>query len=557
MNADRYAALFLSESREHLTEIDDALLALERDGVWAEPTSTQVHLAAVFRGVHTIKGMAASMGYAAVAQLSHALESRCEPLRRGEEALGGDVLALLFDGTDLLRDAVDAVPTGRLAPTAEIQAFVQRSGVAAPEAVPKAVAEAVAEAAPVRDDEAATLPPVPPSPKLEGTRMREVPRTVRLDARRLDTLLDLVGELVITRERLLRAIEHAEHPDRAVLRAASDSARLIATLQDEVLQARMLPVAQVFDRFPRLVRDIARNLGKDVHFTMEGREIELDRSLLDAIGDPILHLLRNALDHGVEDADTRRACGKAERSTLTLRAIRDRAAVIIQVQDDGRGIDREGVLHRAQALGLVEPEVTSLSDAALWSVIAHPGLSTATAVTAVSGRGVGMDVVNTRVRALGGQTELETRTGEGTVWTMRLPLTLAIMRALLVQVGGDTFAIPAAHVREVLEFHGASRRTGALTITVRDETVPLVALQQRFEDDPLAPMAAYADGVRHVAIVEVSGRRTALLVDALLSQQDIVVKPLDAVRGARPWFSGATVLGDGSPALVVDVRSVA
>ena len=211
----------------------------------------------------------------------------------------------------------------------------------------------------------------------------------------------------------------------------------------------------------------------------------------------------------------------------------------------------------AQALGLVEPEVTSLSDAELWSVIAHPGLSTATTITSVSGRGVGMDVVNTRVRALGGQTELETRTGEGTVWTMRLPLTLAIMRALLVQVGGDTFAIPAAHVREVLEFHGASRRTGALTITVRDETVPLVALQQRFEDDPLAPMAAYADGVRHVAIVEVAGRRTALLVDALLSQQDIVVKPMDAVRGARPWFSGATVLGDGSPALVVDVRSVA
>jgi len=545
VNADRYAALFLSESREHLTEIDDALLALERDGVWVDPTSTRVHLAAVFRGVHTIKGMAASMGYTAVALLAHALESRCEPLRRGDEALGGDVLALLFDGTDFLRDAVDAVPTGRLAPTAEMQAFVHRMAVAAPEAVS------------VRDEEAATAPLVPPSPKVERTRMRDVPRTVRLDARRLDTLLDLVGELVITRERLLRAIEQAEHPDRAVLRAASDSARLIATLQDEVLQARMLPVAQVFDRFPRLVRDISRDLGKDVHFTMEGREIELDRSLLDAIGDPILHLLRNALDHGVEDADTRRASGKAERSTLTLRAIRDRAAVIIQVQDDGRGIDREGVLHRAQALGLVEPEVTALPDSELWALIAHPGFSTATEVTEVSGRGVGMDVVNTRVRALGGQTELETRTGEGTVFTMRLPLTLAIMRALLVQVGGDTFAIPAAHVREVLEFHGASRRTGALTITVRDETVPLVALQQRFEDDPLAPMAANADGVRHVAIVEVAGRRTALLVDALLSQQDIVVKPMDAVRGARPWFSGATVLGDGSPALVVDVRSVA
>ena len=202
-------------------------------------------------------------------------------------------------------------------------------------------------------------------------------------------------------------------------------------------------------------------------------------------------------------------------------------------------------------------QVTTLADDALLQLIAHPGFSTAKSVTSLSGRGVGVDVVNTRVRALGGQIDLETITGEGTVFTMRLPLTLAIIRALLVEVEGETYAIPAAHVTEVLEFNGASRRTGALTITVRDETVPLVALQQRFADDPQAPAVANPDGGRHVAIVEVAGRRTALLVDALLAQQDIVVKPLDAVRGARPWFSGATVLGDGSPALIVDVSSVA
>ncbi|WP_373062091.1 chemotaxis protein CheW [Gemmatimonas sp.] len=639
MDAARYATLFLSESREHLTEVDDALLALERDAAHANAAATGAHIATVFRGVHTIKGMAAAMSYAAVEQLSHALESRCEPLRSAEEALSGDVLALLFDGTDLLRAAVDAVPRGHTELTSSMRAFVQRLGSVAavddaganvhaiadaPEVIPDVPSDAVGTARQVdvrltadcplkgvramivlaklsalgtlrgaepaqerwqddlfdgafrltlqssaSDDEitaaaqsagdvarvAVTL--ARPTPAQGSARVTDAPRTVRLDARRLDTLLDLVGELVITRDRLLRAIEQSDHPDRAVVRAATDAARLVATLQDEVLQARMLPVAQVFDRFPRLVRDIARDLGKDVRFTMEGREIELDRSLLDAIGDPIMHLLRNALDHGFEDADTRRAAGKPASGELILRAARDRATVVIQVQDDGRGIDRDVVLRRAHEQGLVQEQITTLADDALLQLVAHPGFSTARSVTSISGRGVGVDVVNTRVRALGGQIDLETITGEGTVFTMRLPLTLAIMRALLVQVGGDTYAIPAAHVMEVLEFHGASRSTGALTITVRDETVPLVALQQRFEDDPLAPAVANPDGVRHVAIVEVAGRRTALLVDALLAQQDIVVKPLDAVRGARPWFSGATVLGDGSPALIVDVSSVA
>ncbi len=644
MDASRYAALFLSESREHLTEVDDALLALERDHANTQVAESSAHLATVFRGVHTIKGMAAAMGYAAVEQLSHALESRCEPLRSGHEALSGDVLALLFDGTELLRTAVDAVPGGRTDPSSAMRAFVRRLS-----ALSVAAGDEAAAAATTAADAALTtpavLPDMPngafgtarqvdvrltadcplkgvramivlaklsalgtvsatdpaaerwqddlfdgvfrlmlqsaastdeitaatqsagdvarvsvtlarPTPAQGSPRVSDAPRTVRLDARRLDTLLDLVGELVITRDRLLRAIEQSEHPDRAVVRAAADAARLVATLQDEVLQARMLPVAQVFDRFPRLVRDIARELGKEVHFTMEGREIELDRSLLDAIGDPILHLLRNALDHGVEDAATRRAAGKPATGELILRAARDRAAVVIQVQDDGRGIDRAVVLRRAHEQGLVDDAVTTLTDDALLQLVAHPGFSTAKSVSSISGRGVGVDVVNTRVRALGGQIDLETITGVGTVFTMRLPLTLAIVRALLVQVGGDTYAIPAAHVMEVLEFHGASRRTGALTITVRDETVPLVALQQRFEDDPLAATAASPDGARHVAIVEVAGRRTALLVDALLAQQDIVVKPLDAVRGARPWFSGATVLGDGSPALIVDVGSV-
>lgn len=388
----------------------------------------------------------------------------------------------------------------------------------------------------------------------------EALRTVRVDRRRLDTLLDLVGELVITRDRLLRIAEESDHSStRALTRAAHETARLISALQDEVLQARMVPIGQVFDRFPRLVRDIARDLGKDVQFVTEGREIELDRSLIDAIGDPLMHLLRNALDHGIEDAETRRGRGKAPTGTLILRAVRDRAAVVLQVEDDGRGIDREAIRRRAVQQRLVTPETTLLDDDALLQVLAHPGFSTAHAVTAISGRGVGVDVVVTRVRALGGALELETIEGEGTVFTLRLPVTLAITRALLVQVGEETYALPAAHVVEALEYHpgtiithtvreGPQERTRE-SIRVRDETVRLLHLREQFGH------ARRLDDV-FVVVIEVAGRRTALLVDALVSQQDIVVKTFDRVRDSAPWFSGATVLGDGTPALIVDLGSL-
>ena len=313
----------------------------------------------------------------------------------------------------------------------------------------------------------------------------------------------------------------------------------------------MVPVGQVFDRFPRLVRDIARELGKDVQFVTEGREIELDRSLLEAIGDPIVHLLRNALDHGLEDGESRCAVGKPPTGRLVLRAARDRASVIIQVEDDGRGIDRAGVLRRAIEQGLINASEKDVDDDRLLQVLSHSGLSTARTVTAISGRGVGVDVVVTRVRALGGFLSLETIEGAGTVFTMRLPATLAITRALLVQVGDDTYALPAAHVVEALEYdlRMRSERDGHEALTLRDEVIPVLRLRQLFGCPP-------GDGEGYVAIVEASGRRSALVVDAMIAQQDVVVKPLDAAHGGAPWFSGATVLGDGTPSLIVDLGSL-
>ena len=639
MDQARYAELFRTEAREHLAELDASLLAFEQDG-------DSAHVATLFRSTHTIKGMAAAMGYRAAESLSHALESVLDGLRRGVTPRSPTLIAVLFEGSDALRQSVDDAVAGsgdevpvaltpllqRLAAytdttvvSAAIVAPTPSVASAVPGAVPGAVLGAVPGAVPgaaaadrtidvrlapdcplkgvramlvmarleplgivhsvvppqvtwqsdtfdgvfsiimaTAADAAAietaaraagdvarvTVTAVAPRPSREAA--AESMRTVRVDRRRLDTMLDLVGELVISRDRLLRLAEaHDRSSTRELTKAAHDTARLISAMQDEVLQARMVPVGQVFDRFPRLVRDIARDLGKDVHFATEGREIELDRALLDAIGDPIVHLLRNALDHGIEDAETRRAAGKPPVGTLMLRAARDRAAVVIQVEDDGGGIDRRAILRRAQSQGIVAETVTVLDDDALLQVLAYAGFSTKRKVTSVSGRGVGVDVVATRVRALGGALELETIEGQGTVFTLRLPVTLAITRALLVQVAGDTYALPAAHVVEALEYDPGMIVTAAAreSLNLRDEALPLVHVRERFGQLRLTHNA-------YIAVVEVAGRRSALVVDALVAQQDIVVKSFDAVRGSAPWFSGATVLGDGTPALIVDLGSL-
>ena len=517
MDTSRYAELFRTESAELLAELDDALLAIEADGEAAAA------VAAAFRSTHTIKGMAGAMGYAQVERIAHGMESLLADLRNGR-AIDAGVVAVLFDNSTALRDAVNL-------------------------AAVTAISAGIGAGALLLTDDVPAEPPV-------RRRADDALRTVRIDLRRLDVLLDLVSELAIARDRLLRVTEVvAEHgAHRPVTRAAQDTARLVSALQEQVLQARMVPVGQVFDRFPRLVRDIAHALGKEVHFTMEGRELELDRSLLDALGDPIVHLLRNALDHGLEDAATRVAAGKPAVGRLMLRAARDRASVVIEVEDDGRGIDRQAILRRARADGFVSPDVAYLDDDLLLDVIAHAGFSTAAAVTSISGRGVGVDVVATRVRALAGSLSLRTAESAGTVFTLRLPLTLATMRALLVQVGDEIYVFPAASVVEALEYDPGAIRPGAgltASLLVRDTWLPVVHLRTRFGAD-----AGVVSAESFAVVVECGGRKSAVFVDALIGQQDIVVKRFDAPRGGEGWFNGATVLGDGRPALIVDLGTL-
>jgi two-component system chemotaxis sensor kinase CheA len=376
-------------------------------------------------------------------------------------------------------------------------------------------------------------------------------RSVRIDLRRLDTLMNLIGELVITRGRLVQLTGGVDDP--ALAETVAQTSRLVADLQDEIMTSRMVPVWQVFDRFPRLVRDAARSVGKSVDFTIEGKEVELDRSMLDEVGDPIVHLLRNAIDHGIESPEVRRAQGKPEAGQLTLSAVRDRSAVVIRVTDDGRGIDREKVLRRAKEHGLVDGAKTELTDEELFRIIAQAGFSTADRVTDLSGRGVGIDAVHNRVRALGGSVDMRSAPGRGTTVTLRLPLTLAIVRSLLARLGDETYAIPMTHVSETVELQPAILHTlkGRDVLVLRDEVLPLLRLRQLLGYEGSAPR-----GVEQVVVVEMAERRAALVVDALIGQQEIVVKQFDGVQRGLTLFGGATILGDGAPALILDVSSL-
>ena len=530
MDLSKYVDLFLSEGREHIAELNGALIELDRT------PSSDDSIAVAFRAAHSIKGMAAAMGYARVTDRANSLETSLDGVRRGDDLVTASLLEQLTDETDELAREIESAVT-QPAPGAEAEGD-------------RAVSAASAEAAEAAEGTTQQRQPQQQQPQPKEFRKGRGTH-VRVRASRLDALMNLVGEVEIARGRLERELRRVDDP--GVSAAFDGASRLLNELRDQVIGARMVPVGQVFERFPRLVRETARSLDKSVDFTLDGAEIELDRSILDRLGDPVMHLLRNALDHGIEPANERESVGKAPRGRLTLSAQREAGYVLIRVADDGRGIDRERVLARARQAGIVEQDATSLDDVELLRVLAHPGFSTAATVTAVSGRGVGMDVVDAAVRLLGGAIEIRTVHGRGTAITLRLPLSVAIVRALIARVGEELFAIPFTHVQETLRLEppaAAIRAESWAETEIAGAPARVVMLRTLFG---LAPrMARQMYGVSVLA----RGRRAAVVVDEFVGQQDVVVKRFDPPRGGASMFAGATVLGDGSPALIVDVNSL-
>jgi len=531
VDTGRYAKLFLSESRENLSEINSALLELERGG-------SDTAIPRLFRAVHTMKGMGAAMGYTSVGELSHELETLLDRLRNGSLVVTRPIIDTLFAGVDSLEHAVDlaTAPTPELLDVKEIVARIQQ---AASDGTAQSFTSEFAVVVGGKKE---------PSPAASP---QKAPRHIRIDSKRLDTLMNVVGELVIARDRIAKIAEQIG--DESLLEATLRASQILATLQNEIMTSRMVPVWQVFERFPRVVRDTALSLGKEVEFKLEGREIELDRSMLDEMGEPVLHLLRNSLDHGIEKPEEREKAGKPRVATLILTAERDRATVLIRVTDDGRGIDQARVLPRAKKMGIIDRDTTTLSEQELVAIISRPGFSTADKVTEMSGRGVGFDIVATRVRALGGSLEVHTDAGLGTSVSMRLPLTLAISRALLARVDKEVYAIPLTHVLETFSLSQPMllESKGRQVVAIRDDLFTAIWLRDRVG---LPPADATARG--QVVLIELAERRAALIVDEFIGQQEIVVKQFDGVNGSKTLFSGATILGDGSPALIVDASSL-
>jgi two-component system chemotaxis sensor kinase CheA len=388
-------------------------------------------------------------------------------------------------------------------------------------------------------------------------------KTVRISVERLDTLMNLVGELVTDRTQLMQIEDtlRAQYGRGGVVGSLGEMTthfdRVVDQLQEEVMQARMLPIEHLFVKFPRLVRDVARSAGKQVQLVISGAETELDRSIIEAIGDPLMHLLRNAVGHGIETPRARIAAGKPPTGTVWLTAAHQEGHIVITVQDDGQGIDPDRIRRAAVGRGLLsQEEAAQLDDNQAIALVFQPSLSTAEKISGVSGRGVGLDVVQTNVKRLGGAAMVESEAGRGTTFGITLPLTLAILRTMLVALGEDVYAVPLTSIVETLYLSDVTIRSvkGNPVIRWRDQALPLLYLRQFFAHPRLA--APSPNGKQAVVTVVWGKLRVGLIVDRLIGKQEIVVKSFSPIIGNAPGLSGCTILGDGRVALIVDIPSL-
>ncbi len=534
---------FLIESRENLDQLDRDLVALEQD-----PRSREA-LGSVFRTIHTIKGTCGFLGFGRLEAVAHAGESLLSRLRDGTLTLTPEIAAALLEMVDAVRGMLGCIETTGTDGDADYAALLAR------------LAHLCAGEPPPAPEPAETAPrPAAPEDGARRPRGAADP-TIRVDVRLLDRLMNLVGELVLARNQLLQMRGTRAEP--ALAAAAQRLDAITTALQEGVTKARMQPIGGLWGKLPRIVRDLAVACGKQVRVEMEGRETELDKTVIEAIKDPLVHLVRNAIDHGIEAPAARLATGKPAEGCLRLRAFHEGGQVRLEIADDGAGIDTNRIRAKAVAQGLVGAEQAArLGERELLELIFEPGFSTAERVTRISGRGVGMDVVRSNIEKIGGTLDVETAPGRGTTFRIRIPLTLAIAPALIVACDGDRYAIPQASVREVVRLEGGGPGGvellgGAPVYRLRGALLPLVQLGRELGVAAPAPADLVGAPTTDVVVLEAAGRRFGLVVDAVLDPEEIVVKPLGRLLRGVPVFAGATVMGDGRVALILDVLGLA
>ena len=570
---------FHAEVADHLQQIEAALLALEQQP--DDPDS----LNSIFRSFHTIKGNAGFLGLVPMHTLAHEVESLLDLARNQKLRINSGIITEILRSRDALaaltQQVAVALETGDLPSQVvpvrhliqAVKALAAGGGSntappivpepAAPAPAPKEVAEEAMAAAPARPSPAeATVVPLPgepvapvPAPATATATSAAVAKaagshTVRVNTDKLDSLMDVVGELVIVQSQIVESTRGSGDGGSALQRNVAQLNRITKDLQHTAMALRMIPIKPTFQKMERLARDLARDCGKKVAFVTSGEETELDRTVVEEIGDPLVHMVRNALDHGLERPEDRVSRGKPETGTVQLKAYHQGSNIVIELQDDGRGIDPAKVLAKARSQGLVGA-TEQLSREAIFGLIFLPGFSTAEKVTAVSGRGVGMDVVRRNIEKLRGKIEVESEVGRGSVFKIKLPLTMAIIDGLVVRVGEDRFILPSTSVQmavrpsreSITTVHGRGE-----VMELRGRILPLHRLHRRFGIQAEAQQPW--DGI--VVILEASGKVCALLVDEMVSKQEVVIKSLGAFMQGLPGVAGGAILGDGSIALILD-----
>lgn len=535
--------IYLEDAREHLAVLDDALLRLERAGPDRDVASS------LLGPLHTLKGNSGMIGFIGIKDYVHRLEEVFTRLRDASLDLTPEVLQKLFEGASGLREAVESAAAGAGESRdlgAELEVLAALLSAQPTAAMPGATPTASEGAQPAKATD----------PRMKAAASRS--SLVRVDFAKLDQLLNLVGELIVNRTKLeeigRQVSAVAPEAGQELVESVHQVTSVSTQLQETIMDIRMLPIRHVFERFPRLVRDLAHSQDKQIELILEGEDTRVDKAVIDEIGEPLVHLIRNAVDHGLESPDARRAAGKSPVGTILLSAAQESNQVVITLVDDGAGIDAAAVRGRAVEQGLISDD-DPMSDRDVVQLIFSEGFSTARAVTDVSGRGVGLDVVVRSMEKLNGLIEAETIPGAGTKFTLQLPLTLAIISVLMVEVGGGVYALPSGAVVESLRFRQdeVSQMNGRDTLRLRDRIIPLVDLARFFDVESKAEEG----GESYAVIVGRGEKRLGLSVDRLLGQQDVVIKGLDTVvSGAGLGVAGATILGDGRVVLVLDVAAL-
>jgi len=571
-------AEFVTESEETLDKIDPLFVELEVNG------DDKEILNRLFRSVHTIKGAAGFLGFQSMVDVSHNAENIMKKLRDGEIGVSRPIMDVVLKSVDMLRLLLRHVKDkdGKQENTAPlvqelqqtldsalsakpVKAGAEQTASASAEARGKTQEPQVAPADTTLPSPVATAVTAAPEASLEkvASEKQESLQTLRVEVNKIDKVMDLTGEVVLVRNRLLNIVNRLEHQYsddhdvQSLLEAVSFLDLITSDMQLGVMKMRMQPIAKVFSKFPRLVRDISSPLGKTVNLKVFGEDTEVDKSVIEQIGDPMVHIIRNAVDHGLETPADRRAKGKPEAGTITISASQKGSQIVIEVSDDGRGINIDRVKTKALEKKLItEEDAVRMTDEAAVNLIFLPGFSTAEVATELSGRGVGMDVVKTNISRLNGTVEITTAKDKGSTFTIRIPLTLAIIQTLMVRSGKARYAIPLAPVEETLTVteKDISDMGGAEALIIRGKVYSLFTLSGLLGVGPTA--GDNGVGCRYAVVVAIGDKRFCIGVDELLGQEEVVIKTVSGINTGSSYILGATITGDGKVVFILDLAAV-